>query len=112
MKKFFLATTLILTATAAPTLAADVEFEQVGTPHAIHNGVPQFPKYQILVPYILQLKSKHEFLSVNCSLFVNGKLVGTAMDILKVSPGKVRSSGVTFIDVVPDTAECSAKSPL
>lgn len=113
MKKLLLAAALI--AIAAPALAGsvDAKFEQVAAPQAIYNGgIPQFPKYQILVPYILQLNSNHEFLSVNCSLFINGKLVGTANDLLKASPGKVRSSAVTVLDVKPDAAECSVESPM
>ena len=75
---------------------------------------PQYPNAKIvLVSYILKnnLDRECKNAKIVCSLFVNGKLVGTATELfVNIDPmARIHSDAWTTFDVRPDATECSVQ---
>jgi hypothetical protein len=113
--------TLLLTATALVALAAPTHaqtpkftFEQTSL-RSVGLPSPQYPNAKmVVVSYIVKNNSDRTYKSADivCSLFINGKLVGTAKRLfVNIDPmARIRGDGWTTLDVIPDAAECDVET--
>jgi hypothetical protein len=114
MKKLLL-TAAALVALTTPVMAerTDFTFEQTAVQSSALPS-PQYPNAKIvLVSYILKnnLDREYKNAKIVCSLFVNGKLVGTATELfVNIDPmARIHSDAWTTLDVRPDATNAASR---
>jgi hypothetical protein len=113
MKKFLLAAALVALASPASAQRPSFTFEQISVMSRALPS-PQYPNAKmVVVSYILKnnLDRGYKDAAIVCSLFIDGKLVGTAKKLfVNIEPmDRLLGDGWTTLDVAPDATECQVQ---